>query len=96
MNIKILEGYVEFFNFLNDYELQGLSPSFQPFLDAYSVINKGCGCGKAKRMADAENLYKDIVSITLQVDPDLVNEMKLKAQVGEIQMYWSGNLIYKG
>ena len=94
MKIKIFDNYVDFFNFLNDYELINASASFQAFVNAYNSINKGCRCQRNSRIQNAVNTYRDIVGI-LQSDEDLLELIKIQGQYSEIQMYHEGVLLYK-
>lgn len=94
MKIKVFDSYVDFYNFLNDYEILALDPSFKAFADAYNNINKGCGCRRNARIADTERAYRDIVAM-LQVDPNILEQIKLQGQYSEIQMYHEGILLFK-
>ena len=94
MKIKIFDNYVDFFNFLNDYELINASASFQAFVNAYNSINRGGGCQSNSRIQNAVNTYRDIVGI-LQSDEDLLELIKIQGQYSEIQMYHEGVLLYK-
>ena len=95
MKIKVFDSYVDFYNFINDYEITTLTPSFQPFIEAYDAINKGCGCRRKNRLQVALDRYRDVISL-LQVDADILENIKVLGQYAEIQMYHEGVLLYKG
>ena len=95
MKIKIFNSYVDFYNFINDYEITDLNPTFGPFITAYEGINKGCGCQRGKRMEAALDSYRNVISM-LQVDAEVLEKIKVEGQYSEIQMYNEGVLLFKG
>jgi hypothetical protein len=95
MKIKIFDSYADFYNFIEAFEMINLSPVFSEFATHYNNINVGCGCSRKARVQTAVDSYRDTVAL-LQVDGDLLNQLKTGAQYSEIQMYHEGNLIFKG
>tara|TARA_Y100000361_G_scaffold137864_1_gene139628 strand:+ start:444 stop:731 length:288 start_codon:yes stop_codon:yes gene_type:complete len=94
MKIKIFDSYVDFYNFLMDYEIVSLDPSFQAFVDRYNNINKGCGCRRNARIAEVVQAYRDVIGM-LQVDPPTLEQIKIQGQYSEVQMYHEGVLLFK-
>jgi len=94
MKIKIFDSYVDFYNFLVDYEIVNSDPSFEAFVNGYNNINKGCGCMRNSRIAQVVQTYRDVIGM-LQVDPQTLELIKIQGQYSEVQMYHEGVLLFK-
>ena len=93
MKLRIFEEYIDFYNFLDSHDLLSAHESLEAFKVSYSLINKGCGCGKAGRVKKVEDEY---LKLTSNMDQELLNKIKVAGQFGSIQMYFHGNLIFQG
>lgn len=94
MKIKIFDSYVDFYNFIVDYEMLSSSASYQSFADKYNNINKGCGCRRNARIAEVVQAYRDVIAL-LQIDSNMLEQIKIQAQYSEVQMYHEGVLLFK-
>lgn len=95
MKIKIFDGWVDFYNFLEKYELLQVHDGFEPFIAAYNRINVGCGCKKAVRIKETEDAFITAASSILR-EEKVLNKIKTTGQFTEVQIYLNGNLFFKG
>ena len=83
---KTFNGMDEFAEWLSTTGLFVLDERIAMFYDAYNGINKGCSCGKKKRMARAEATYKDLVNMndeSKMVIRDACNTNKVTLKIGD-------------
>ena len=95
MRVKIFDGFVAFFNFLEQQSMLDAYPEFQSFVDLYKKINVGCGCQKAVRVKRTEEQY-DLLTRQMSLFPVILQDIKNKTDTEEIQFYMNGVLTFKG
>jgi len=95
MKVKIFDGFVAFFNFLEQQSMLDAYPEFQSFVHLYKKINVGCGCQKAVRVKKTEEQY-DLLARQMSLFPVILQEIKNRTETEEVQFHMNGVLIFKG
>ena len=87
--MKRFEGYIEFFNFLQENLHLASYIGVVEFYNACSGISKGCSCGKKKRIAMALDKYLNLEEL---MDDSFKENLKITLQVASVHFLHEDNV----
>jgi len=76
----------DFFDGIKHSTIQFMHPSIKDFIENYTKINKGCSCGKKKRINITKQSYASMV-------PQIINNVDIEVEM--TRLFQSYRIVFK-